>query len=50
MDGAVDASSGHERTVGGVDDGVDLDGRDVGAQRPDHRWHHWSPQSFVADI
>ena len=37
VDGTVDASTGYQGTVRGVDDGVDLDSRDVSSKRSDHR-------------
>lgn len=39
MDGAVDAAAAEEGGVGGVDDGVDLEGGDIGLEDLDWGMH-----------
>src|SRR3954453_12419731 len=39
MNGAIDAAPSHEGGVGGVDDGVDCEGGEVGAEGAETSWH-----------
>jgi hypothetical protein len=47
VDGAVDASAAQQRRVGGVHDGVDLEGRDVGPDGPNVHTGHLAPCAIV---